>query len=110
MVKVGGVLLPGDAKIRRASPLSAQAEAGNLRVVSAEWTLDFLDELAAFPNFTFCDQVDAVSAAYLKLAKAVPDHIATSRESVSSDFAWSGQMVQNTDSTSTSALLGALPW
>ena len=110
MVKVGGVLLPGDAKIRRASPFSAQAEAGNIRVVGAEWTQDFLDELTAFPNFTYCDQVDAVSAAYLKLAKSVPDHVVTSREGISADFGWSGQMLQNTDSTSTSALLGALPW
>ena len=110
MVKVGGVLLPGDAKIRRASPLSAQAEAGNLRIVNANFCQDFLDEIAAFPNFTFCDQVDAAAAAYLKLAKAVPDHVVTSRETVAADVGWAGHGFQNTDTTSTSSLLGALPW
>lgn len=110
MVKVGGVLLPGDAKIRRASPFSAQAEAGNLRIVGGEFAQGFLDELTSFPNYTYCDQVDAASAAYLKLAKSVPDHVVTSREGVAADFSWSGQILQNTEHTSTSSLLGALPW
>lgn len=71
-VKVAGVLLPGDAKIRRANPFAAQVQAHNVRIVEGAWVQDFLNELCAFPLYTYCDQVDAVSAGYLKLAKSIP--------------------------------------
>lgn len=71
-VKVGGVLLPGDAKIRRASLFAAQVQAGNVHVLEGPWLYDFLEECCAFPHYTFCDQVDAASAGYLKIAKSVP--------------------------------------
>jgi phage terminase large subunit-like protein len=45
MRTVGGVILPGDVKVRRASPLSAQWEAGNVFMKKAEWNGPFLDEL-----------------------------------------------------------------
>lgn len=45
MRTVGGVILPGDVKIRRALPLSAQWEAGNVYMKKAEWNGPFLDEL-----------------------------------------------------------------
>jgi phage terminase large subunit-like protein len=45
MRTVGGVVLPGDVKVRRASPLSAQWEAGNVFMKKAEWNGPFLDEL-----------------------------------------------------------------
>ena len=65
---VGGVKLPGQAKITRAQPLAAQAEAGNVRIVKAPWNQEFLSELSAFPESSQADQVDAASAALNRLA------------------------------------------
>jgi len=65
---VGGVKLPGQAKITRAQPMAAQAEAGNVRIVKAAWNQEFLGELSAFPESSQADQVDASSAALNRLA------------------------------------------
>jgi predicted phage terminase large subunit-like protein len=51
----------------RAEPLSAQAEAGNVKIVRGSWNRDFLDELCLFPNSMFKDQVDAASRAFMEL-------------------------------------------
>lgn len=45
MRKIGGVELPGDVKVRRALPLSAQWEAGNVYLKKGEWNGAFMDEL-----------------------------------------------------------------
>lgn len=74
-VKIGGVLVPGDAKVRRAMPFAAQVQGGNVRVCSGSWVQDFLNEICAFPLYSLCDQVDAASAGYLKLAKSVPYNV-----------------------------------
>lgn len=66
---VDGDKLPGEAKIVRATPLAAQAEGGNVKIVTASWTQDFLDEITAFPEYAFADQVDAASGAFNKLAQ-----------------------------------------
>ena len=56
---------PDGDKVERAKPLSAQAEAGNLRILARPWTHDLVTELAAFPNpRVHDDQVDACSGAY----------------------------------------------
>jgi len=68
---VGGEKLPGEAKIVRAMGLSAQAEAGNIRIVSAPWNSDWIDELTAFPEFAHDDQVDATAGAFNKLASGM---------------------------------------
>lgn len=52
------------SKVTRAKPLSAQVEAGNVRIVRGAWNDDFIDELEAFPQGRFDDQVDAVSDAF----------------------------------------------
>jgi predicted phage terminase large subunit-like protein len=65
----GNVRLPGDAKIRRAQPFAAQAEAGNVRVLDGRFFGDYLDELALFPEYAYADQVDASSGAYNVLQK-----------------------------------------
>jgi len=52
----------------RAEPLAAQAEAGNVKLVSGRWNRAFLDELCGFPNATHDDQVDGASGAFNKLA------------------------------------------
>jgi predicted phage terminase large subunit-like protein len=58
-------------KETRARPLSAQAEAKNVRVLRKVWTRPFLDELHDFPVGAYKDQVDAASGAFNKLAAAV---------------------------------------
>ena len=70
---------PGEAKIRRALPLAAQAEAGNVAVVGAAWTAEFLDELCTFPDGPYADQVDAASGAFAKLAGTVSVDLAPTR-------------------------------
>jgi predicted phage terminase large subunit-like protein len=47
----------------RANPLSAAAEAGNVKLVRGPWISDFLDEIEAFPQGSHDDQVDCVSGA-----------------------------------------------
>lgn len=68
--KVDGVELPGEAKVIRASGIAAQVEAGNVRIVRAGWNADYLDEMTAFPEYTYSDQVDATSGAANKLTGA----------------------------------------
>lgn len=51
----------------RAVPLSAAAEAGNVKLIKGHWNKDFLDEIEIFPQGDHDDQVDAVSGAYEKL-------------------------------------------
>jgi predicted phage terminase large subunit-like protein len=52
----------------RAEPLAAQAEAGNVRLLRGSWNGPFLEEICAFPNSTYKDQVDGASGAFNKLA------------------------------------------
>lgn len=58
-------------KATRAAPFAAQCEAGNVRVVRADWNREFVDELTLFPNGRHDDQVDAASLAFNKLAGQV---------------------------------------
>ncbi|MFT4184429.1 MAG: phage terminase large subunit [Rhizobium sp.] len=55
-------------KATRAKPASAQAEAGNIRLLRGDWNEAFLDEICAFPNAQFDDQVDAFADALNELA------------------------------------------
>ncbi|MFO0940092.1 MAG: phage terminase large subunit [Pirellulales bacterium] len=64
--------LPGEAKVIRAMPFAAAAEAGLVYVLRAPWTNDYLTELAAFPEWKFADQVDASSGGFNKLAEMAP--------------------------------------
>ena len=57
----------GADKPTRAKPVSAQAEAGNIRVLRAPWNKEFFDELDSFPppkNSGHDDIVDALSGAF----------------------------------------------
>ena len=56
------------SKYDRARPVSAQAEAGNIKVVKGRWNADFFNELELFPDGINDDQVDALSGAFDKLA------------------------------------------
>lgn len=55
-------------KVSRAGPASAQAEAGNIRLVRGAWNDAFLDELEAFPTGRHDDWVDALADAINELA------------------------------------------
>lgn len=55
-------------KATRARPASAQAEAGNVKILRGDWNEAFLDEICTFPNGQFDDQVDAFSDALNELA------------------------------------------
>lgn len=59
-------------KATRARPASAQAEAGNVKLVRGPWVEAFLDEVCAFPNAMFDDQVDAFADALNELALGGP--------------------------------------
>lgn len=52
----------------RATPASAQVEAGNVKLIAGSWNDAFLDEICAFPNGTHDDQVDAFADALNELA------------------------------------------
>ncbi|MDF1599711.1 phage terminase large subunit [Mesorhizobium sp. YIM 152430] len=55
-------------KATRAKGASAQAEAGNVKVVRGRWNELFLDEVCSFPNAQFDDHVDAFADALNELA------------------------------------------
>jgi predicted phage terminase large subunit-like protein len=57
-------------KLTRARPLSAQAEAGNVKIVAGPWNEAYLHEMHAFPDGAYDDQVDASSGAFNKLTLA----------------------------------------
>jgi predicted phage terminase large subunit-like protein len=54
-------------KEARATPVSAQAEVGNVKIVKGDWNEAFLEELCLFPNGKFKDQTDALSRAFGEL-------------------------------------------
>jgi predicted phage terminase large subunit-like protein len=55
-------------KLSRAKPFAAQAEAGNIKVLRAPWTEEYLKELHRFDGLSgFTDQVDGSSGAFNKL-------------------------------------------
>src|SRR5262249_22356879 len=56
------------SKSTRADPFAAQWQAGNVRLVAAQWDRDYLDEHEGFPAGKYKDQVDASSGAFNKLA------------------------------------------
>ncbi|WP_343287062.1 phage terminase large subunit [Rhizobium sp. AC27/96] len=62
------VVSPTGDKATRAKPASAQAEAGNVKLIRAAWNDAFLDEVCSFPNAQFDDQVDAFADALNELA------------------------------------------
>lgn len=55
-------------KATRARPASAQAEAGNIKLLRGAWNEAFLDEVCSFPNAAHDDQVDVLSDIINELA------------------------------------------
>jgi predicted phage terminase large subunit-like protein len=54
-------------KATRADPLSAQVNAGNVRLVRGAWNRAFVEELRSFPLGRHDDQVDAAATAFNRL-------------------------------------------
>lgn len=59
-------------KITRFSPFSAQAEAGNVKVLRGDWNDEWFQELEGFPEAEKDDDVDSTSRAYNHLLKDAP--------------------------------------
>lgn len=58
-------------KVSRARPMSAQAEAGNIKLVRGPWNLEFLREMERFPaRDAHDDQVDAGSLGFEQVTMA----------------------------------------
>ena len=53
-----------DDKLTRARPASVQAEAGNMKIVRADWNNMLLNHLHGFPDLGHDDLFDALSGAY----------------------------------------------
>lgn len=65
------------SKELRALPMSAAAEAGNVKVVRGPWNKAFLDELETFGDPSeHDDQVDAASGGFQKVALSIPTELA----------------------------------
>ena len=58
------------AKLTRAGPVAAQADAGNLIMVRGGWNRALLDELRDFPTGRKDDQVDALARGFAMLTSA----------------------------------------
>lgn len=58
---------PVGDKVQRAKSASAQALAGNIKLVKGDWNNDFLAELHGFPDLPHDDQVDSLSGAFNRL-------------------------------------------
>lgn len=63
---VRAVLESGSKEVR-ANPVSAQAEAGNIKLVRGPWNEAFLEEVSMFPNGSHDDQVDGLTGAFAEL-------------------------------------------
>jgi predicted phage terminase large subunit-like protein len=59
-------------KVTRAQPFVTAVEHGNVKLVRGEWVRDFLEEAMTFPFGRHDDQIDAVSAAHVRLTQAPP--------------------------------------
>ena len=55
------------SKENRVEGFAAQCEHGNVYILRGDWNTNYIDELCAFPNSTFKDQVDATSTAFNNL-------------------------------------------
>lgn len=60
---------PTGTKEMRADPLASQVNAGNVRIVRAEWNRSFIEELRQFPGGKHDDQVDASADAFNEIPR-----------------------------------------
>lgn len=57
-------------KVTRAMPFLAQAQAGNVQLVSGAWVMEWLDEVCTMPESAHDDQWDSASGAFEALVRA----------------------------------------
>lgn len=62
------------SKLVRATPMAAQMNAGEVKLLRASWNKEYLEELSMFPGGRNDDQVDASSRAFSELIE--PEHSA----------------------------------
>lgn len=62
---------PSGDKDTRMLPLSGQAQAGNVYLVSGAWNEDFITEMCAIPKGRYRDQADAASGAFNRLVEII---------------------------------------
>lgn len=55
------------SKEQRAEPLASEVNIGNVMMLRGDWNKALKDEMRAFPNGTYMDQIDALSRAYTRL-------------------------------------------
>lgn len=60
---------PVGDKVVRINPFSVQVEAGNVRMLKADWNKEYLAEAQVFPLGKFKDQMDGTSGAFSKLTR-----------------------------------------
>lgn len=70
---------PSGSKEVRAEPFLSQAQAGNVRLLKADWNRAYIDEMTAFPTGANDDQWDATSGGFNKLHKKKKQTKAKSR-------------------------------
>ena len=76
---VRGIPPQGD-KLTRAKGLSAQAFAGNVKLLKAPWNQRWLNHMHGFPDLAHDDSVDAASGAYNELQKLIKGWDASSSQ------------------------------
>jgi len=59
---------PTGDKVTRASAYSAQAEVGNVYIITGEWNNKYIREMESFPEGKHDDMVDASADAFNELA------------------------------------------
>jgi predicted phage terminase large subunit-like protein len=85
------------SKVERASAISSQAEAGNVKIVEGPYVDVLLDELELFPHGEFLDRTDALSRAYHTLVSGSNKRMSapTGIKNVHPDGTIYGQRVDN---------------
>lgn len=60
-------------KVVRASPVSAQSEAGNIKILKAPWNEEFFREIENFPEGSHDDIIDSLAGAFGMLTESKYD-------------------------------------
>jgi predicted phage terminase large subunit-like protein len=88
-------------KVTRATPLSSQAEGGNLFLLEGPWNEEYLEEICLFPGGARKDLVDATSRAFgaLQLLKPAVNNLAGAEEITDDgpDLDHGGPKIDNAD-------------
>lgn len=74
LIRRGQDLRPNEGKIARAAAFAAACENGMVRLVEGTWVEDWLDEITMFPDYSYCDRVDASTGAFNRLVAMSLSH------------------------------------